>query len=377
MGDLPALAFFLLAILAFLRYWREPTLRRMAWMSAFFCASILFRYPDVMFGVPFAAALLYRRRLKLSHVIAAALVALPFAAVVLVFNQLVYGSPVTTGFQLGADIIQSTVHYSHESLFKRRPDVLIRYAWTYGKVPVVSLPFVGAFVAAAFLSVHAHGVRRMFAATTVGMTMMFVAYYGQQDAWGYREAQLNASVLRYLLPAFALLMVFAAGMISQAAARWCRALYLVPAIFVVAAGWSAYAGPGGVRQTYDYVRKTSVVHDQVVAATPPDAVIASRIMDKVLYPDRQTLTLTYAIQNQAPFSKGSHETWDFVPSPQRFADVTVTMTKAGVPVYFLPDGRRDIAWYQAALLPYGYYLRQIRTVDTPFFKVSRYSVGLR
>jgi hypothetical protein len=142
---------------------------------------------------------------------------------------------------------------------------------------------------------------------------------------------------------------------------------------VIAAGaWYAYDAPGGAREVHDVVGRTAELEREVVASTEPDSIIAVRIMDKVLFPDRQTLTMTYAIQNEEPFPKGDRETWDHVPSPQRLAEVLSTIYSAGIPVYVLPDSMMgDLAPYQYALMAKGFYYRRVDGVTVSYlYKVS-------
>jgi len=373
MADPPALAMLLLSALTFLRFWRNPTSRGAAVVTACLCAAVMFRYPNVLLVVPFVAAPLIRRRLTLTHAAAAAAVAAGFIGVLLSFNQLVYGAPFTTGFHLGAQLISDTVHYSGESFFKRRPDVFLQYLRIYGGTPVIAVPVVGAFAATAFVALRRRGEQQLMALMALAIFALLAYYYGGQDAWGYTSAQLNASVLRYLLPGFALLAAFGAGAIAAAARRAGWVLYLVPLAIVVASAWSVQRAPGGTRELYAGIRHYSELHTEIVASTEPDAIIAVRTLDKVLFPERQTLTLTYAIQHDEPFSKGGLETWDHVASPERFAEIAERIDLAGIPLYFLPDALTGpVAPYEEALAERGYSLQQVSEVEsTTLFMVAR------
>jgi hypothetical protein len=364
-GDLQALTFLLLFVLVFMRYWREPTIDRAGLMGACFAASVAFRYPNVLLALPFCMALVAGRRVVLKHALVAGAAAVPFAAAVLLFNQLVYGDPMTTGFHLGKELIDETVNFSKESFFKRRPEVLWRYLKMYALVPVVALPVAASLGSAALVAFRkdGRGDTRMLAFVSLGLFAILLAYYGQQDAWGYASAQLNASVLRYLLPGFALLMVFGAGVLAQMAQRWGWGLYLVPAAFVAVTVWQVQTAPGGVGEVQSVIDRSAEVQRQVVAATEPDAVIASRIMDKVLFPQRQTMTLTFAMQNEEPLDKGNSETWEFVAPPGRFAAIAVQMDARGIPFYLLRDAHLgDIQQYQDALMFAGYQLVRVEDV---------------
>jgi hypothetical protein len=373
MGDPPALAFFLLSASAFVRYWQAPTLRLAILMSGLFGASILFRYPNIMIALPFVIALIAARRASLNHALAASAVAAPFAAIILIFNQVVYGAPLTTGFHLGAQLMEQTVNYSGESLFKVRPDVLLSYFFTYATVPVVALPVAAGAAALLAACLRHTGARRVFALSSAAVLILLLSYYGQQDAWGYKSAQLNASFLRYLLPAFALLTVFTSGLVASIVRSFGWGAYGLPIVLIAASAWGVYAGVGGARDTYAALEQSTELKRQILAATDPEDLVAVRIFDKALFPERQTLTLTYAIQNSEPVSKGDRETWGHVATPERFAEIAETLYFSGISLYFLPDAvTGHVAPYQEALKRRGLYLRRVTQVDAAgFYKVSR------
>jgi 4-amino-4-deoxy-L-arabinose transferase-like glycosyltransferase len=363
-SDLPALSFLLLSMLMFVRYWRQPSALGAALLAGFFCASVLFRYPNVLLAPALIIALFAGRKIRPAHAAAAVLPGVAFAATVMLFNAAVYGDALTTGFHLGAELMAETVNYSHESFFKQRPDVLLDYAKTYGREWPIAVP-VGLSVAATIgAAISQRGERRAVAILATVTLAILVAYYGQQDAWGYTSAQASASVLRYLLPGFALCMLFAAWAMSRVIDRWGRGLFVLPVVLVLAGALYAHNGPGGAGEVHDVVERSATLKREVLSATEPDAIIAVRIMDKVLFPERQTLTLTYAIQNDKPFPKGERETWGHVPSPERLAEVMSTIHGAGIPVYVLPDAMMgDLAPYQDALTARGLYYRLVDGVN--------------
>jgi hypothetical protein len=280
-----------------------------------------------------------------------------------VFNQYVYGDPLTTGFHLGKELIAETVNFSHESFLLRRPEVLLHYLRLYGTAPVIALPVAACLASAVFFAVRARGAERALAAVTLAVVAILFLYYGQQDAWGYESVQLSASILRYMLPGFALLTVFGAGAASRAAGRWGWGIYAVPAMLFGICIWQMMTAPGGVSEMHKIISRSTDVQEQVVAATEPDAVIASRIMDKVIFPQRQTMTLTYAMRNEEPLDKGNRETWDFIAGPDRFAHIAAVMAWNGIPFYLLNDVRiGPLEPYQAALREQGLTFQRVPEV---------------
>ena len=362
-SDMPALAFFLLAMLMFVRYWRRPTTLLVVLLAFFGSLSIFFRYPNVLLMVPPAAALLLGRRVVFGHAVAALSIGAAFTLFILAFNAFVYGDPLTTGFHLGAELISETVNYSQESLFKWKPEVAYQYIETYTQIPFIAVPVAAGLVSATIVALKCGGTERMFAVVSLAVIGILFAYYGQQDAWGYRGPQLSASFLRYLLPGFALAILFAAWALASMSAYWRWAPHAGLATLLVSGAYYVWSAPGGVHEVYDVVHDSSILRNQVDAATPPDAIISVRIMDKVLFPDRQTMTQTYMIQNDEPFPKGGRETWDYVPSAERFAEVASSVDSAGIAFYLLPDSfMGDLQPYEDALLARGLTLRRVDAV---------------
>jgi hypothetical protein len=100
-------------------------------------------------------------------------------------------------------------------------------------------------------------------------------------------------------------------------------------------------------------------------------VIASRIMDKVIFPHRQTLTLTFAIHNEQPLDKGDLETWEHFAGPERFAEVAAEMEARRIPFYFLNDPRiGPLEPYQQALLARGLTFERVPTTRGSLFRID-------
>jgi len=189
--------------------------------------------------------------------------------------------------------------------------------------------------------------------------VLLFLYYFPHDAWGATRPALNASVLRYLLPAFAIWILFL-----------CRSLLalriggLVKAAVVVAVlagfGMSIWSGPGGVNRTRHQIAGLNNLRDQIVRATEPEALIATARLDKALFPERQTVTMTYLVRNDQPVTLGDSVVWNMLPDPERFAQVAQEIDKRGLRLYVFAGGwRRAIKGYNAALRPLGLSLRKL------------------
>ena len=212
-------------------------------LLAFFASlSIFFRYPNVLLMVPPAAALLLGRRVVFGHAVAALSIGAAFTLFILAFNAFVYGDPLTTGFHLGAELISETVNYSQESLFKWKPEVAYQYVETYTQIPFIAVPVAAGLVSATIVALKRGGTERMFAVVSLAVIGILFAYYGQQDAWGYRGPQLSASFLRYLLPGFALAILFAAWALASMSAYWRWAPHAGLATLLVSGAFYVWVG---------------------------------------------------------------------------------------------------------------------------------------
>lgn len=381
MGDSAALFFTLLAILFLVSYWETRRWQDLVLVSAATSLSVLFRYPNALFLPLFAGSLIVGGRFNPRHVALAALAGVPTVVTMLAFNWLVYGAPTTTGFAIGSQVLAETANIAGESFVKVRPEILWMYVQDYGirfgpglvHVHVLLLPVLIGLVYSAWMVLTGSSIQRFLAGLSLGIFLVLGFYYGNQDAWGLGETWVNASVLRYLLPALILVAVFfyhgvlnvcrSFGLLVQ-----CSGMLVVVALMVGNAQHT-YEGAGGVRSNHETVDTFRTIRSEVLAETEPDAIIATRLLDKILFPDRPTLTLTYALNNAEPVSKGDHQTWELVPGPQRFAEVAAVIVERGIPFYLIPDRFvSPLEDYDEALKVRG--LRLVRVSDVESQRAS-------
>lgn len=386
-SDTISLTFLLGAALFFLRYWRERQTSDLALLALSLGAATLMRYPNAALILVFAAALWQGKRLSGSQVAMAAGLLAPFALTILVFNRLVYGDATVTGFHLGARLLADTVQFSDESFLKLRPEVVSGYLQTYVlEWPVMLAPQLLGLVFGCYAAWRRADLRVPIV-TLLAVSLLVTGYYLPQDAWGWTEPEVNASLLRYLLPALALWTLFLAYGLLLVPARWLPVAGVGAAVLLAAYASTSWWGAGGVADAHHVVDEIGELRTQVVASTEPDAIIATRIMDKVLFPQRQTLTMTYLLDSEGPIEKGRRSTWQFLPEQERFADVAVRIYQSGVPLYLLADFDWRIAQqYDEELRLHGFRLRHMRTAypyfqDIGFYKIvplssAKYEDGL-
>lgn len=358
-SDMIALFFSLSAMLLFTRYWRGGKTSDLLWMAAALGFATIMRYPNAIFIVVLGLALLQGRKLSLVNAALAALTLVPFAATILIFNRIVYGGFTVTGFHIGADLIAETANFSGESFLKFRPEVVAGYIKMYVLGwPAILAPQLLGVIVGGYVIWRRKDLRAPLIALML-ISFLLTVYYLPQDAWGWTTPQVSASLLRYLLPALAIwTLLFVYGLLQSV--KYPMAAAVVICGLVALYGWTSWSAPGGVQVTYNAIAKVRQTQDAVVANTEPDAIIATRIMDKGIFPERQTLTLLYVMDNAEPIKKGRLVTWKFLPDSERFADVGIRVYEAGIPIYLLADFDWHIAKeYDTALQERGYRLKNI------------------
>lgn len=374
-SDTVALFAMLSGALFFIRFWRGRAMRDYLIMAAAFGLALVMRYPNLIAISVFALALFEARRLSVRHALLGLAVIAPFAALVLGFNRIVYGGFTVTGFHLASDLLAETANFSSESFFKFRPEVIAGYLRMYAvEWPVLLVPQVAGLAVGLAVAWRRPDLRAIVL-VLLGANLALGLYYLPQDAWGWTDPQVNASLLRYLLPSLAITTMFLVhGLFSLVERR--PAIVVAPlAVLLAAYGWTAWSGPAAVQETRQVVAQVADLRDDIVDATEPDAIIATRIMDKVIFPERQTLTMTYLLDEEEPLHKGRGSTWQFLPAADRLADVAVRVYEAGVPIYLLADYDWRVAKdYDEALRPLGYRLRHMRTSHPEFEEVGFYKV---
>lgn len=374
-SDTIALFLMITGALFFFKYWRAGTRADLLWMvGALGCATIM-RYPNVIVAAALVVVLLEARKITWKDAGYAMAVIAPLAAVPLLFNRMMYGGFTVTGFHLGASLLAETANFTGESFLKFRPEVIAGYLKKYLiGWPIMLLPQVLG-VGAGLYFAWARPTLRAPLLAFLGAGGLLAFYYLPQDAWGWTSPQVSASLLRYLMPVLAVATVFFCAATIRITERYPLIAAAGLLLLLGAYGWTTWNGPGGVRETREVVASIQDVHDDVVHATETDAIVATRIMDKVIFPDRQTMTLTYLLDNDEPISKGRQHTWQFLPNGNRFAEVGAHVYEHGISLYLLADFHWTIAKeYDEALQERGYRLRNMRTAYPEFDDVNFYKI---
>jgi hypothetical protein len=375
MGDTVSLFFVLLSVFFLLKYWRSARSTDAALLGASLSLAVLFRYPNA-FLIPVILLLVFvGKRFRVDHATLAAVAAVPAGIVILLFNWYAYGHPLTTGFHLGAALLAESANFTKESFLKVRPEVAVEYVQTYGTVHALAIPVAIGVITALVTGWRERGAGRLLSLLVLTIFGFLAIYYGMQDAWGFGDAYVNASLLRYLLPGLTLLV----GVGVYGLSRFFRATKVPPVIrhavmfaMILANIAYAYGGAQGIKDGFETGAKLEATRSEILSATEADAIVATRLLDKTLFPSRQTMTLTYALKNKEPVDKGKRQTWQFVPGPERLASVARTVTEQNIPFYVVTDGFfGPLPPYERAFAEEGLQWSRVNTIhDIALYRVT-------
>jgi hypothetical protein len=342
--DTSAVCVVLLAVYAFVRASREP-LRRWDVLGGLACAAAFgFRYDNaVIVSVLWFAFLVADLRAWKRHLIVPAVAAfgsIPFLA----FNAWLYGSPHTTGYGLAYKLIDQTANIKGRGLLGVSTSIFTRQFDIYLLRPEI-LALLVAGAAGVFVMLRGQRDRAISALGwgTIAITLMLIGYAGTRNLTGANSFTVSSSFLRYLLPAFALLAIFAgAAIANRAKVIQIIAFGLACVIASVAMFTNIYA-TNGVKQTRHDVRLGRLTASAVFNSTPDDAIIITALASKVLWPKRQTLSTAFLVKNTHPVTvRDETSIWSLRPTVPRLTDVITRLVREGHHVYLLDDQ----AWLQ-------------------------------
>ena len=337
--DTSAACVVLVAIYAFVRASRS---RSLGWdiLGGLACAAAFgFRYDNaVIVGVLWLAFLwadLASWRRHLIVPIVAGIASIPF----LVFNTWLYGSPRKTGYGLAYKLIDQTANIKGRGLLGVSMSIFQHQTHIYLLRPeVLALLVAGAIGIVLVMRNHRERSVRALGWGTIAISVIVIAYAGTRNLTGADKFTVSSSFLRYMLPSFALLAIFAgAAVANRSRAVRVAAFVLACAIASVSMFTNVFA-TNGVKQTRHDVKAGNSVARAVINATPKDAIVITQLASKVLWPERQTLSTAFLVKNHRPVTvKDETKVWSLTPSVPRLADVITRLARERHHVYLLDD----------------------------------------
>jgi hypothetical protein len=338
-SEMPSLVLVLAVILFFLRFWRSERTADFAWMTVAAGAAVAVRYPNVITFIPLAVVLLVTRKVGIRHVAIAVAIVTPFAAVVLGFNHAVYGSATDTGYGLVNRVLRQTLNPPSRGVLGISDRALFRHLFFYiFQLPLVlGVPLLGAVVGTP-RAVRTNRSLRPALVAILAASVLSVGYHAGLDTFGSVSAAVNASFVRYMLPIVGVWMTFVAFAVATDEDRPTQSARVICMAVIVTSLVTATVGPFGIVNRWRMIGRHEIVRAGVIALTPPDALIASRLSDRDVFPERQTLTMTYLLENRDSSSVNPNiSVWDNLPSPRRFASIAGRIRALGIPLYLIND----------------------------------------
>lgn len=335
-----ALSAVLLGVYAFVRATRSPS---RAWnvLGGVACAVATgLRYDNAaVVGVIWLAFLVADRRAWRRWLIVpavAALCCLPFLA----FNAWLYGSPRTTGYSLAYTLIDRTVHVQGRGLLAANTALLFDQVRLYLFRPeVLVLVVVG--VAGMITLVRRERDRAVtaLALATIAVTVAIFCYAGTRNVTGATAFTAGSSLLRYLLPGFALLAIFGAAAVARRSTAVQVGAFVVAVVIAGVAMHTNVDAIGGVRENRAAVARSRADADAIIHSTPADAIIITRLYSKVLWPRRQVLSTAFLIHNETAIHLSDDASVYYLhPPTARLVDVIARLVHEGRRVYLYNDG---------------------------------------
>jgi len=319
---------------------RAPTSPRAVLLAgAVAGVAVTARYTNVVLVLAlFAAVALARRDARRTL-----LWALPGLAVlglaVAAYHAWLYGSPVRTGYGIGLELAARTANPDQAGLLSFRTSALWSHVRLYLLRPevVVLLVLGGAGLVRAALD-RARPVPRWLVLVPLAGVALVLGYYAGRTTWGVQRFEANASFLRYLLPVLALLAVYVGVLVARGGRRLRLGVGVALVVVAALAARTDVAGHGGLEVRRQADRANDALRDDVLAATGPDALILVNRVDKVLWPQRDTLVVSYLVRSRSPQERGLASVFDLTPKPRRLSDVIRRLCAAGEEVHLLDDG---------------------------------------
>jgi 4-amino-4-deoxy-L-arabinose transferase and related glycosyltransferases of PMT family len=371
--DTPAVCVVLLAVYAFVRAIRSRNLRWDVLGGLATAAAFGFRYDNaVIVGVLWFAFLLadrgsWRRRLIVPAV--AVLGSIPF----LLFNTWLYGSPRKTGYGLAYTLIRQTANIKGRGLLGISTSIFERQVHIYLLRPeILALIVVGLAGIVVVLRREREPVVTAAGWGTIAITLLIVAYAGTRNLTGANAFTVSSSFLRYLLPSFALLAIFAGAAIANRSKVIQAIAFVVACCIATGAVFTTAFATNGIKQTRHDVGLGRLTASAVFNNTPKNAIIITELASKVLWPNRQVLSTAFLVKNKRPVTVADEtKVWSVKPSVGRLTDVVVRLVAQHHVVYLLDD-QRWLSIIQIADLQSRLATAHVRTVQVSSGYVNLY-----
>lgn len=288
---------------------------RFALLTAFTVSwALIVRTSEVVWvsAMVLTAAVLLRHRIRRAHAVAAFMVVVVSLAMVLILNTYWFGHPTAFPYATSS-VVSTSIATTAQNISARILKAALPFGWHWETIKTTVASYgislfawytvlIGIGLAAMLRSAVLRVLpsrELVYSGFAILLTLWLWIYYGSGTFLEYGDANeriLNASYLRYWLPAFAVAMPFAAKGLEWCATqmghrRVQRISIALVVLLVALLGFAkVYLDPlhGLVGQKQN-VQKAAAMRARVLALTEDQAIILSGSSDKILFPERHVV----------------------------------------------------------------------------------------
>ncbi|MDP2729993.1 MAG: glycosyltransferase family 39 protein [Dehalococcoidales bacterium] len=335
--DVPSLAFLFGSMLYLIRFRKNRELKYVAVSAILFSIAFWYRYFAVTFMALFLLiyfAFPLNSIFSKKNILALGMfgfISLVLIIPLLVFNNALYGHPLTTGQMLHPE------HHFVEDMLGQLSTNFVKYFFS----PALAFSLYSVLgVFGLILSWRYRYFDRRFSLFFIISFIFIQLYFAGGVYWGVESesAELSDSLMRYYMPLYPLLIPYGIFFVLRLRlAAMVKSIIIVALVIVsVITTPLAPANPLEFRSTRNSRTDSKNV---LLEAIPADAIVFTRLYDKWIFPERRTAIYTYI---RGPSSENTHMTGDLIKQ----------LLQDDYMVYFLKE---DLAREKMEILGYFYF----------------------
>lgn len=329
-GDLPFLFSLLLGIFYIAKFLLDNQKKNLFLSCLFFFISIYFRLTATLLFIPIFLFLLYRlhkdvsyknvsRNFYIKFLIIGSLIIMP----ILLLNNELYGDFLKAGYFISQDITESTI------IPERNISILKLYN-IYATNYLSAFPILLLALGIAGLTNYDTKRKRFITFYTIYAFIVLFLYSGSTTLWGTQGFYINSSFLRYMLPAFLLLNISLAFLISKLN-RNMRLIIIM--VLIVSYINIVFLSPAGIIDTYGNLQNNKEYRDFILNNIQPRSFVVTQYHDKILYPHTYIISSPYLSENILPADLGLLGLASYIPEQDIYNFKLLKVAETGANVY--------------------------------------------
>ena len=307
-GAIPSAFFLLIGFFYFIKLLEKRDSKYYFLSTLFLACSIVYRYPTIIYIFPFLFYILFYNReiMKSKKMLIIIVTIICILVPILILNNGLYGSFLTTGYQTAVILTKKTLPYTGVagitpdnllmhvgSLLDFNPDFFLRYTEMY-LIRLIPLYLLGFIMGLLFVKLNNPTKEvKYYCLYTVYIGLITVLFYGSHITHGLEMYTVMASFIRYSILLYLLMMPLFVIFLQKIANFDRRVVVSLISIFVIICLFNSFTLHRGIIDRHNEYQTNTNFYDSVILNTEPDSIIITRSADKILFPDRQTVTAHY------------------------------------------------------------------------------------